>query len=113
MDLRARATAGFWPVITVRSLTAPSMSLASRAASPTPMLTTILVSAGTCMTFGVVELLAQRGGDLVGVALLQPRHRALGQGRRSTRLLSISGGHQMSLPLAREIRTFFLSSSTR
>ena len=50
MDLRARTTAGFWPVIAVRSRTAPSISLASRVASPTPMLTTILVSRGICMT---------------------------------------------------------------
>ncbi len=50
IDLRARATAGFWPVISVRSLTAPSISLASLAASPTPMFTTILVSVGICMT---------------------------------------------------------------
>ena len=51
MDLRARLTAGFWPVIRDRSLTAPSISFASLAASPTPMLTTIFFSAGTCMTF--------------------------------------------------------------
>jgi hypothetical protein len=50
IDLRALVTRGFWPVIAVRSRTAPSISLESRAASPTPMLTTILVSAGTCMT---------------------------------------------------------------
>ena len=29
---------------------APSISLESRAASPTPMLTTILIRPGTCMT---------------------------------------------------------------
>ena len=51
MDLRALVTCGFWPVIAVRSLTAPSISFESRAASPTPMLTTILVRPGTCMTF--------------------------------------------------------------
>ncbi len=50
MDLRALVTCGFWPVIAVRSLTAPSISFESRAASPTPMLTTILVRPGTCMT---------------------------------------------------------------
>ena len=50
MDLRALVTTGFWPVIAVRSRTAPSMSLASRAASPTPMLTTTLTTPGTCMT---------------------------------------------------------------
>ena len=51
MDLRALVTAGFWPVIAVRSRIAPSISFESRAASPTPMLTTILVRPGTCMTF--------------------------------------------------------------
>ena len=51
MDLRAFVTCGFWPVIAVRSLIAPSISFESRAASPTPMLTTILVRPGTCMTF--------------------------------------------------------------
>ena len=51
IDFLARAIDGFWPVITDRSLTAPSMSLASLAASPTPMLTTILDRPGTCITF--------------------------------------------------------------
>ena len=51
IDLRALVTDGFWPVIAVRSLMAPSISLESRAASPTPMLTTILVRPGTCMMF--------------------------------------------------------------
>ena len=50
IDLRARCTSGFWPVIAVRSRTAPSISFASRAASPTPMLTTTLTTPGTCMT---------------------------------------------------------------
>ena len=50
MDLRAFCTSGFWPVIAVRSRTAPSISFASRAASPTPMLTTTLTTPGTCMT---------------------------------------------------------------
>ncbi len=61
MDLRARVTVGFWPVIAVRSLTAPSISLESRAASPTPMLTTILVRPGTCMTFGMSNSLLSAG----------------------------------------------------
>ncbi|OOK84717.1 hypothetical protein BZL29_0007 [Mycobacterium kansasii] len=37
-------------MISARSLTAPLISLASRAASPTPMLTTTLVTVGICMT---------------------------------------------------------------
>ena len=49
-DFLARATAGFCPVMVDRSRTAPSMSLASRAASPTPMFTTILVRPGICIT---------------------------------------------------------------
>ena len=51
IDLRALVTTGFWPVMAVRSRTAPSMSLLSLAASPTPMLTTTLTTPGTCMTF--------------------------------------------------------------
>jgi len=52
IDLRALATAGLWPVMMARSLTAPSISLASRAASPTPMLTTIFMIVGVCITLG-------------------------------------------------------------
>ncbi|COX11681.1 Uncharacterised protein [Mycobacterium tuberculosis] len=50
MDLRARRTSGFCPVISAKSLTAPLINLASRAASPTPMLTTTFVTVGICMT---------------------------------------------------------------
>src|SRR4051794_16101029 len=50
MDLRALVTMGFWPVISVRSRTAPSISLESLAASPTPMFTTTLTRRGICMT---------------------------------------------------------------
>jgi hypothetical protein len=53
MDLRARVTTGFCPVIVVRSRTAPSISLESRAASPTPMLTMILVRPGICITLAI------------------------------------------------------------
>src|SRR5690554_1677520 len=52
IDLRARVTCGFWPVMRDRSRIAPSMSLESRAASPTPMLTTILVKVATWLMFG-------------------------------------------------------------
>src|SRR5699024_1076065 len=51
MDLRSLVTWGFWPVIAARSRMAPSMTLESRAASPTPMFTTTLVRPGTSMTF--------------------------------------------------------------
>ena len=61
MDLRARVICGFWPVIAVRSRTAPSISFESRAASPTPMLTTILVRPGTCMTFLISNSLCSAG----------------------------------------------------
>ena len=47
----AAVTCGFWPVIAARSFTAPSMILPSRAASPTPVFTTILTSPGTWCTF--------------------------------------------------------------
>ena len=49
IDLRARCTSGFCPVMSERSRTAPSINLASFAAWPTPMLTTILTSFGTCI----------------------------------------------------------------
>ena len=49
IDLVALRTCGFWPVMAVRSRSAPSMSLASLAASPTPMLTTTLTTPGTCI----------------------------------------------------------------
>ena len=61
IDLVARRTSGFWPVIVVKSRTAPSISLASRAASPTPMLTTILVRPGTCMTLPISNSLRSAG----------------------------------------------------
>jgi hypothetical protein len=61
MDLRALVTCGFWPVIAVRSLMAPSISFESRAASPTPMLTTILVRPGTCMTLANSNSLRSAG----------------------------------------------------
>ena len=51
IDLRALVTAGRCPVIVARSRIAPSISLLSRAASPTPMLTVILTRPGTCMGF--------------------------------------------------------------
>ena len=50
IDLRALVTVGRCPVIVARSRTAPSMSLESRAASPTPMFTTTFTTRGTCMT---------------------------------------------------------------
>src|SRR5688500_6409382 len=50
IDLRALVTIGFWPVIAPRSATAASSSDGCWVARPTPMLTTILVSAGTCIT---------------------------------------------------------------
>jgi hypothetical protein len=50
MDFFARVTSGFWPVMAVRSRTAPSMSFESFAASPTPMFTTTLTTRGISMT---------------------------------------------------------------
>ena len=44
-------SSGFWPVILVRSAAAASTTLRSATASPTPMLTVILVIFGTCMGF--------------------------------------------------------------
>ena len=48
--LRVRVTIGFWPAILVMSPTANSMFFLSLTASPTPMLSVILVMRGTCMT---------------------------------------------------------------
>ena len=48
-DLRARQTAGFWPLIWVISLIADCSFFWSWVASPTPMLRTILSSLGICM----------------------------------------------------------------
>ena len=44
-------TMGFWPAILVISATACSMTLRSATASPTPILSVILVIFGICMTF--------------------------------------------------------------
>src|SRR5690349_640211 len=73
MDLRARVICGFWPVIAVRSLTAPSISFESRAASPTPMLTTILVRPGTCMMLAI-------SNSLVSAGMISSRYRSLSRG---------------------------------
>ncbi len=51
MDTRARVTTGFWPAMTVRSATAPSMSDFWSVAAPTPQFRTILESRGTSMMF--------------------------------------------------------------
>ena len=50
IDLVALVTSGFWPVMMVRSETAPSSSDGCWVARPTPMFTTIFSSRGTCMT---------------------------------------------------------------
>ena len=86
MDLRAEVTCGFWPVMAVRSLTAPSMTLPSRAASPTPVLTTIFTSPGTWCTFvkpksffscaaiSVRYFCLRRGWIFVGAAVVRVTH---------------------------------------
>jgi len=50
-DLRALVATGFCPLILARSAIALSSFLRSAAASPTPMLITILSSLGTCIGF--------------------------------------------------------------
>ena len=47
----ALVTIGFWPVIDARSPTAASSAFAFVSASPSPMLTTIFESRGTCIGF--------------------------------------------------------------
>ena len=49
IERRALVTMGFWPLMAVRSLTAPSMSDGWAVARPTPMLMTILSKRGACM----------------------------------------------------------------
>ena len=51
MDFFARVTRGFCPVMAAMSFTAASTIFISFTASPRPMLTVILSSFGTCMTF--------------------------------------------------------------
>jgi hypothetical protein len=53
IELRDLVTTGFWPEITVRSATQPSMSDGWPAARPTPMLMTIFSRFGTCITFSM------------------------------------------------------------
>src|SRR6476661_6001410 len=67
MDLRALVTCGFCPVIAVRSLTAPSSSLADTHVDHD------LRQTGDLHDVGVGELLLHRGDDLLAVAGLQPR----------------------------------------
>src|SRR5690606_29562834 len=49
-DFFARVTAGFWPLMRARSSMADSSAFGFCTASPTPMLSTIFSSRGTCMT---------------------------------------------------------------
>ena len=49
IDLRARRTCARWPAIVESSSMAASSALASVLASPTPMLSVIFVTLGTCM----------------------------------------------------------------
>src|SRR5882724_7171004 len=83
IDLRARVTSGFWPVIFARSPTALSMIFLSATASPTPMLTVILVIFGTSMTFFSSRLFWSPGtivSRYIFLSLADIDHRALGAG---------------------------------
>ena len=51
IDLRARVTAAFWPVMRPRSSLPTSTIFAFCVASPRPMFTTTLVILGTAITF--------------------------------------------------------------
>jgi len=51
--LRDLVTKGFCPVILVRSASAASITFLSATASPTPMLTVILLMRGTCITLSI------------------------------------------------------------
>ena len=59
--LRDFVISGFCPVILVRSVTAASITLRSATASPTPMLTVILVIRGTCIAFSILRSSLKRG----------------------------------------------------
>jgi hypothetical protein len=50
-ETRALVTIGFWPEIFAMSSTAFSSTFLLPTASPTPMLSVILVRRGTCITF--------------------------------------------------------------
>ena len=49
IDLRASVMSGFWPLIFCMSETAFSITFLSAIASPTPILSVILVMRGTCI----------------------------------------------------------------
>ena len=70
-DLLALLTSGFWPVILVRSPAASSMTFLSATASPTPMLTVILVMRGTCMLFLSPRSCPELRHDAVAIMLVQ------------------------------------------
>ena len=61
IDFLARVTSGFWPVMAVRSRTAPSSSDGCWVARPTPMLMTIFSMRGTSMTLGRPEAVLELG----------------------------------------------------
>ena len=69
IDLRARRTCARWPAIVVSSSIALSSCFASVFASPTPMLSVIFWSRGTCIDRAQAELLLQARADLLLVAL--------------------------------------------
>ena len=56
IDCLARVTSGFWPVMMVRSFTAPSSRDCCWVARPTPMLMTIFSSVGTIMMLGTCRV---------------------------------------------------------
>jgi len=61
IERRALVMTGRWPAINWRSPTAPSSSDCCWVALPTPMLMTILVSRGTCITLDRPSSLASAG----------------------------------------------------
>src|SRR5215210_1074038 len=61
IDLRARLSWAFWPVILARSSIAPSRARLFTTASPTPMLTTIFSKPGMRMGFSMPNLSRRLG----------------------------------------------------
>ena len=103
IDFLARVTSGFWPVMTVRSATAPSSSDGWPTASPTPMFTTIFVEAGHLHDVAEAELVLELAADLLVVPGLEPGHGRRGVGR---------GVAHSSAPVRLQIRIFEPSALT-
>jgi len=71
--LRDLVISGFWPVILGEIGERRVHHLLVVTASPTPMLTVILLMRGTCITLSDLQIRGAGGNDLLAVVLLEPR----------------------------------------